>query len=243
MRLAGPVSNKSSTYEMDAITNAVNALVEEKVWLVTQENKAHVERLKKEEINVRNARAAAVAWRMRYDEMLERAERAERELVEEFKSKREQGQYEYEERDLERELYGGDDAFKLRCIEMHKKDKKEKAEKYILEESEQPDEDDEGETVAAVTQPLVTTYEGINYPTVSTAGPDIEKLVDVSYEEALARAVELNCSVMVKKLHGNTWYLRAQGIAFETLKKNIDGLSKQKLEPGSRTRTLYLIKY
>jgi hypothetical protein len=205
MRLAGPVSNKSNTYKMDAITNAVNALVEEKVWLVTQENKAHVERLKKEEINVRNARAAAVAWRIRCDEMADRAERAERAL-EELRAEREKP-----------------------------------------EQSEQPEvqlrENDEGETVAAVTQPLVTIYEGINKPTVSTAGRDIDMLVDYSYEEALAKAVELNCSVMVKKLHGNRWYLRAQDIPFETLKKSIDSLSKQKLKKGSATRIIHLIKH
>ena len=199
------------TYKMEAITEAVNSLVERKLWRLAVQNEAHVERLKKEEINTRKARAAAVAWRLRYDEMVERAEKAERALEE-----------------LRREG----------ALETQP----EQPLPSIAEETESQLSDECSEAADAVREPIVTVYEGINYPTVSTAGPDIEKLTDVSYEEALAKARELNCSVMVKKVKGNTWYLRGQDIEFETLKKNIDGLSKQKLKHDSRTRTLYLIK-
>jgi len=92
-------------------------------------------------------------------------------------------------------------------------------------------------------KPAVTVFNGINYPTVSKAGPDIATLKGVSYEEALAKALELKCIVMIKKLNGDTWYLKGQGMDFVTVKKNIEFLSKRTLESGSQTRTIYLIEH
>ena len=89
----------------------------------------------------------------------------------------------------------------------------------------------------------VVVYSGINYPTVSTAGPDVITLKGLTYTEALAKALELKCSIMVKKLHGEHWYLKGQNMDFTSLQQKIEFLSKRPLEPGSRTRTIYLIKY
>ena len=210
---------------MDAITSAINAYLEKEVAGL--------------KVALAKARSAAVGWR-------KRAEKAELDAFEE---------------ECDVALDTDELAHKIKNLKAQNealRARAEKAEAALTETHKKVDAAwergvDDGLDLAAVAAEAekaksisnnasVTVFNGINYPTASTAGPDIATLKGLTYEEALAKALELKCSVMVKKLHGDTWYLRGQGMDFNSLKMRLEFLSKRELEPGSQTRILYLIE-
>jgi hypothetical protein len=216
---------------MDAITNAINAHVENEVAAL--------------KVSLAKARSAAVMWR-------KRAEKAELDAFEEecdvaldadeiahrIKNLKAQNTA-LRARAMNAETALTEALKKLDAAYQRGVDDGLDLAKVAADAEKMP-KAVEGEGCSS--KPTVTVFEGIRYPTVSTAGAEICKLKDLTYEEALAKAVELKCNVMVKRKNGNTWYLKGKNMDFATLKKNIEFLSTSK-PPRSLTRIIYLIEH